>query len=219
MTTFDMDYGNLDSIVPWMDNNYRNSDLQLCFPLEKNIANLPVDNFPRMGLMDFIVKYRPNLDPSNMVGKLWPLLGSQCYFGLGPVVFLTLLIYLFVSIELEFSIWAKLVSVLTLLGWDFVKTISEKWNVQSLGDSVQLLVHERPHRRQHLRQRRRRRHRARRCGPRREWIAPLDHQSPSLMPGCLRIWNTGYWLGLILKYTPILISVLGDGVGGNVLGC
>ena len=84
-----------------MDNNYGNSNLGLCFPLEKNIVNLPVDNFSRIGLMDFIVKYRPNLDPSNMVGKLLPLLGSQCYFGLGPVVFLTLLIYLFVSIGIS----------------------------------------------------------------------------------------------------------------------
>ena len=156
MTTFDMDYGNLDSIVPWMDNNYRNSDLRLCFPLEKNIANLPVDNFSFMGLMDFIVKYRSNVDPSNMVGKLRPLLGSQCYFALGPFVFLTLLIYLFGSIELGFSICAKLVSFLTLLGRDFVDTISEKWNVQSVGDNVQLLVHERPHRRQHPQQRHRR---------------------------------------------------------------
>ena len=32
----------------------------------------------------------------------------------------------------------------------------------------------------------------------------ITMQSPSLMPGCLRILDTGYWLCLILKYAPIL---------------
>ena len=45
MTIFSMDYGSLDSIVPWMDSNYGNSNLRLYFPMEKHIASLPVQNF------------------------------------------------------------------------------------------------------------------------------------------------------------------------------
>ena len=203
LTTFNMDYGNLDFILPWMDNNYRNSNLRFCFPLEKNIASPPVD--VDYGILDFIVTCIDNNYRNSNLRFCFPLeknIASPSVENFS-FVFFTLLIYLFGSIELDFLNWAKLMSFLTLLGRDFGKTISGKWNVQSLSDSVQFLVRERPRRRQHPRQRRRRRHRARRCGPCREWIAPLDHQCPSLMPGCFRIWNTGYWLDLVLKYTPI----------------
>ena len=88
MTIFSMDHGNLDSIVPWMDSNYGNSNLQLCFPMEKHIASLPVPkflfiglmdfivNFSLMGLMDFIVKHKSNMDSSNMVTNPWINLDS-----------------------------------------------------------------------------------------------------------------------------------------------